>query len=245
MNERAVEERTGDFEEVETGFSMEEARREAGRCLSCRRCLGCGLCLAVCEPKAIVFDREDEGIDLIVDRVVVSPDVGVYMPLARGTFGYGEYRNVVSAFQFQRILDDDGPYGGLILRPYDGEIPEKIAFILDCGPEKKGAGDRDGGLLDRALEEAACALKKVEDLEISVFVSGPGDPLPLPAGEGERKGVRVRRGEVLDVKELHDTKNLLVVFMEEGMATEEEFGVLVIAGKTEIRPEIEELRRNC
>jgi len=240
MNERAVEERKGDFEEVATGFHTEEARREASRCLSCRRCIGCGLCLAVCEPKAIVFDREDEVLELTVDRVVVSPDAGEYMPLARGEYGYGEYRNVVSAVQFDRILDEDGPYGGLILRPYDGEIPEKIAFILVHDPEGEGRGDTGGGMLSRIGEAAACALKKVEDLEIWVFIPGEGELPPL-SGEEERKQFRLLKGEVQGVKEIDDTKNLLVVFMEEGAVAEEEFGMLVIAGRTEIRPEIKQL----
>ena len=73
MPELNVEKRKSTFEEVELGLSIEAAQREARRCLSCRRCLGCELCLAVCESKAIVFDQEDEVIDLTVDDIIISP----------------------------------------------------------------------------------------------------------------------------------------------------------------------------
>ena len=44
MPEISVDERRGNFTEVETGFPEEMAIQEARRCLSCRRCLGCALC---------------------------------------------------------------------------------------------------------------------------------------------------------------------------------------------------------
>ena len=82
-----VPERRDNFKEVEKGFSVEEAQKEARRCLSCRKCLGCGLCLAVCEPNAIVFDEKDEILDLTVDQVIICPEAGEYMPFADGEFG--------------------------------------------------------------------------------------------------------------------------------------------------------------
>ena len=40
MPEITVDERRGNYTEVETGFPEDLAEREAKRCLSCRRCLG-------------------------------------------------------------------------------------------------------------------------------------------------------------------------------------------------------------
>lgn len=239
MNEIDVQERRDNFEEVETGFSIEEAQEEARRCLSCRRCLGCGLCLAVCEPKAIVFEEEDEVLDLTVDQVILSPEAGVYMPLANGEFGYGTCRNVVSAPQFERILDEDGPYGGLILRPFDGEIPEKIAFVLISNSDTKEAGNEGKDLLSFTLQEASSALKRVDDLQISVFLSMEGN-LGL-SDEAEKKGIHFRTGEVLEVKEEEKTRNLLVKYLEGAEQKQEEFGMVVLSKQPEIRPEFRAL----
>jgi len=241
MNEIDVQERRDNFEEVETGFTIEQAQEEARRCLSCRRCLGCGLCLAVCEPKAIVFDEEDEVLDLTVDQVILSPEASAYMPLANGEFGYGTCRNVVSAPQFERILDEDGPYSGLILRPFDGEIPEKIAFILNSNPNSDEAANQGKDLFSFALQEASSALKKVDDSQISIFVSTEGDPGLVPNKE-EEEGIHVRTGEVLEVREEEDTKNLLVTFLEGAEQKQEEFGMVVLYRQPEIRPEFRALQ---
>jgi len=40
-----------------------------------------------------------------------------------------KYLNVVTSAEFDVMLDPDGLFGGKVMRPYDGEIPEKIAFI--------------------------------------------------------------------------------------------------------------------
>jgi heterodisulfide reductase subunit A-like polyferredoxin len=240
MNEIDVQERRTHFEEVETGFSIEEAQEEARRCLSCRRCLGCGLCLAVCEPKAIVLDEEDEVLDLTFDQVIISPEAGAYMPLANGEFGYGTCKNVVSAPQFERILDEDGPYGGLVLRPLDGEIPDKIAFILTSNTDTDEAENMGKDLLSFALEQAYSALRKVADLQVSVFVSTKGDP-GVVANGAEEEGIRVRAGKVLKVKEEEDTKNLLVTFMEGTEQEQEVFGMVVLSKQPEVRPELRAL----
>ena len=73
MPEVPAGERVGTYEEIEKGFSPEQAQREAQRCLSCRRCLGCKLCLAACEKDAIVFDQVDETSEIDVDSIIITP----------------------------------------------------------------------------------------------------------------------------------------------------------------------------
>ncbi len=72
MPEISVDERRGNFVEVETGFPEDEAVREAKRCLACRRCLGCALCWAECKPEAIDFSIPDENLELAFDEVVIT-----------------------------------------------------------------------------------------------------------------------------------------------------------------------------
>lgn len=65
--QRPVEERVSGFEEVNLGFSEEEAQAEAERCFSCGTCNLCDTCLIFCPDVAIV-------------RLVAPP---YHVPLAR------------------------------------------------------------------------------------------------------------------------------------------------------------------
>src|SRR5512147_1834262 len=123
QTEISVEERRGNNKEVELGFDEEKARREARRCLSCRRCLGCALCWAECKPEAINFEMQDEYLDLEADAIIISPGVERSLERVAPLFGLGKNQNVITDLQLERMLSETGPSAGLVLRPYDGEIP--------------------------------------------------------------------------------------------------------------------------
>ena len=135
MPERSVEGRIKDFQEVELGFTKEQAILEASRCLSCRKCVGCGFCATICHADAIDFADTDKEIEIEVDSIVLTPGVERVCSRIEEKLGYGKYPNVINFLEFERILSSTGPYGGLVLRCYDGEIPSKIAFI-PCPKER-------------------------------------------------------------------------------------------------------------
>lgn len=215
MPELEVEERITNFEEVELGFSIEKAKQEARRCLSCRRCLGCGLCLAVCQPKAIVFEQEDEFVELSIDEIIIAPETVSSSPMVN------EYINVINAFQFESMLSSQGPCGGVIMRPFDGEIPQKIAFIVN------GKIDGDSNfLISYAVQEAVLAIQNVENLAVSIFVSDKENIIKAH-GKEIKEGLSIIEGEIKEVKENKETKNLSVIFIENDQSREEEFDMIV------------------
>jgi heterodisulfide reductase subunit A-like polyferredoxin len=163
-----LEERRNSYKEVELGFNEERAIKEAKRCLSCRRCLGCALCWAECRPEAIIFDMQDQIFELDAESVIISP--GVERPIDRvdKRFGLGKYLNVVTDLQFERMLSDSGPSSGLIIRPYDGEIPSSIAFVQCYG---SAAPRMHQAALTYAVNEAIVARKKLPQAEIAVYAN--------------------------------------------------------------------------
>ncbi len=52
---------------------------------------------------------------------------------AMGEYGYGKYPDVISAIQFERIMNASGPTEGHIVRPSDGKTPKSIAFLSCVG----------------------------------------------------------------------------------------------------------------
>jgi heterodisulfide reductase subunit A len=85
-------------------------------------------CVRVCEADAIVFDQEDEYLDIKVGAVVLANgyDLTEHPTLAR--YGYGIYDNVIDALQFERLTSAAGPTVGQVVTR-DGRVPETTVFL--------------------------------------------------------------------------------------------------------------------
>lgn len=129
MPEISVNERRGNFTEVETGFPEDVAVKEAKRCLSCRRCLGCALCWAECKPEAIDFGIPDKELALEFDDVVVTNGQDNFFHPFNSNLGYGKYPDVIIDLQFERMLSLTGPTNGMVLSPLDGRIPNNVGIV--------------------------------------------------------------------------------------------------------------------
>ena len=236
MPEVPAGERVGTYEEIEKGFSPEQAQQEAQRCLSCRRCLGCKLCLAACEKDAIVFDQVDETSEIDVDSIIITPGIiHSHAPLDE-RFGYGNALNVLTDLEFEGMLHLEGPYGGLILRPSDGEIPNKIAFIYN---DEKNSNPNGLSLL---LKEAAAAGKKIEGSELWLFSSSPAAEMDAYKACLEQiENLTLKNAVPESVAELEDGRTLVVEYMEEGEKRIERFQMIVIATQRKLSDSIKAL----
>lgn len=75
MAQRQPRLRMRDFEEVELGFTAEQAVAEAGRCIQCRACSECRVCESVCsEIGAIDHFRNPKVMSITSPTVIVASD---------------------------------------------------------------------------------------------------------------------------------------------------------------------------
>ncbi len=136
MPELSVDQRD-DFTEVELGFSEQQARDEAARCIACGTCSECMLCVDNCEAKAIDHTMKDEVVDLEVGSVILATGFDALDPTPMAPYGYGTFPNVYTNLEFERLSNATGPTGGaLLMRDPDNryqftEPPESVA-ILHC-----------------------------------------------------------------------------------------------------------------
>ncbi|MHC1743097.1 MAG: hypothetical protein AB9873_08715 [Syntrophobacteraceae bacterium] len=163
-----VDARRLNYDEVELGFDEDRALKEAKRCLSCRRCLGCALCWAECKPEAINFEMEDQLIEVEAEEVILSSGVERAIERLDRKFGFGKHLNVITDLQLERMMSDSGPSNGVIIRPYDGEIPKSIAFVQGYG---KAAPQMQKLALTYGVNEAVVARKKLPQAQIEVFAA--------------------------------------------------------------------------
>ncbi|MGV8073438.1 MAG: FAD-dependent oxidoreductase, partial [Syntrophobacteraceae bacterium] len=125
--------RRHNFDQVELGFSEEQARKEAERCLSCGVCSECYQCSEVCLAKAIKHEDQPRELKIPVGAVILASGFESAVISQAGEFGHGRYPNVVTNLEYERMLSASGPYGGHPERPSDGRKPKKIAWIQCVG----------------------------------------------------------------------------------------------------------------
>ena len=128
-------ERVSSFDEVDLCFPEEEAKREALRCLDCGVCCECMECVRACEAKAIDHLMQPEEREIEVGTIIVATGYDLMDPTPVKQFGYGQYPNVLTSLEFERLNNATGPTAGqLLMRDETGQFtnpPESVA-ILHC-----------------------------------------------------------------------------------------------------------------
>ncbi|MCX6234292.1 MAG: CoB--CoM heterodisulfide reductase iron-sulfur subunit A family protein [Bacteroidetes bacterium] len=95
-------------------------------------CTLCGACEKVCPTNCIDFTQEPEEYQVTVKTVVLATGFKLFDPLMMPRYGYGLYKNVITSMQMERQLAPTRPFN-TILRPGDGKVPDKIAYVLCTG----------------------------------------------------------------------------------------------------------------
>jgi heterodisulfide reductase subunit A2 len=130
----------------------------------------CGVCKKVCQRGAIDYELKDEIVELEVGALVICTGFDFYDMAKMPEYGYGRIRNVVTAMEFERLLNASGPTMGHLVRASDHQDPKKIAFI-HC------AGSRDlhhmkyctGVCCMHSIKEAILAHEHDADVETFLF----------------------------------------------------------------------------
>ncbi|MFW9937766.1 MAG: FAD-dependent oxidoreductase [Candidatus Thorarchaeota archaeon] len=92
----------------------------------------CGVCKKVCKGEAIDFEQKPQEIKFQVGAIVVATGFDMVGEKLPSKWGY-QYKNVLNALEYERILCPTGPFGNQVLRPSDEKEPKKISFIHCSG----------------------------------------------------------------------------------------------------------------
>jgi heterodisulfide reductase subunit A len=96
--------------------------------------LPCNHCLQVCPPKAIDFAMPREWVARRqVGAIIVAVGYDMLDPRLMREYGYGSHPDILTALEFERLINSAGPTGGEIVCPSNGRHPENILFVLCVG----------------------------------------------------------------------------------------------------------------
>ncbi|MEM2321524.1 MAG: CoB--CoM heterodisulfide reductase iron-sulfur subunit A family protein [Candidatus Bathyarchaeia archaeon] len=200
------------------------------------KCIGCGTCKEVCRAGAVIYDDKDEIIELQVGSIILAPGFEEFNPIVKSEYGYKRYQNVVTSIEFERILSASGPYGGVVLRPSDGRIPRKIAFIQCVGSRDAQIGNEycSAACCMYAIKEAIIAKEHVPTkLDCTIFymdIRAYGKDFEKYYKRAmEEYGIRFVRARVASIDEDPATRNLIVKYIVDEKPCEEEFDMVILS----------------
>ena len=129
-----------DFAEIEPVLTEAEAHFAAGGCLDCGVCSECGQCVSTCPANAIDLSMHERTFEVDVGSVVISTGFKLFAADAKPEYGWGKYPNVITGMQMDRLLAPTRPFN-TVLRPSDGKVPDRIAYISCTGSRDKTVGN--------------------------------------------------------------------------------------------------------
>jgi heterodisulfide reductase subunit A-like polyferredoxin len=235
------------FDEIATGYTEEQAQREAARCLNCGVCSECMQCVAACQAGAIDHNMQPETREVKVGAVILSPGFQAFNPMGYETYHYSQLPNVVTALEFERILSASGPFGGHLVRPSDHQEPQKIAW-LQC------VGSRD--VKFHTYCSSVCCMYAIKE----AVIAKEHAPYPLDAAiffmdmrtfgkdfelyynrARDEHGVRFVRSRIHSIYPLPDGDLEIRYADESGEEKTETFNMIVLSVGMEVSPVAREL----
>ncbi len=232
------------FLEVSYGYTEDEAKREATRCLNCGICSECYQCVEACLAKAVDHTQVPETKEISVGSVILSSGARPYDPSPLSDlYLYKKNPNVLTSLEFERFLSSSGPTMGHLVRPSDHQEPKKIAW-LQC------IGSRDTNKCGNTYCSSVCCMYAMKDamiakehaggnLDAAIFYmdirSFGKDYEEYYNRARERDGIRFVKARIHSVIENLENKNLILRFADEnGDIVEEEFDMLVLSVGLEV-----------
>jgi len=205
-------------------------------------CLECGLCMKVCGVGAPNLDQQPQEMSIEVGAIIVATGCEIFDIARKPEYGAGTYDNVITGLALERLLSASGPTGGHVMRPSDGRIPRKVAFVQCVGSrdEKVGIDYCSRVCCMYAIKEAELVKEHVHGADLTIFYMdirafGKGFEEFYRRAENEFK-IRFVKGRVAEIIEVPATKNLIVRAenIEAGELVDEEVDLVVLS--TGLRP---------
>ncbi|MFX0081097.1 MAG: FAD-dependent oxidoreductase [Candidatus Hodarchaeota archaeon] len=200
------------------------------------KCIGCEVCKEICKANAIDYELRDKKINLKVGAVILAIGFDEFEPSPLINIGYDKYLNVITSIEFERTLSASGPHSGLILRPSDGIIPKKIAFLQCIGSRDKSINAEycSSVCCMYTTKEAVIAKEHVNFIEPTIFAMdirayGKDFDKYIERAKNEH-GIRYIRRRISTISEIPDSKDLKIRYeTDDGKVIEEIFNLVVLA----------------
>ncbi len=198
------------------------------RCETCRRCE------SICPTRAVNLDEEPYEQDLAVGAIILSMGYALSDPEEYGELGYGRFPNVIHSMQYERLASRSGPTEGVVLRPSDGKLPRRIAWLQCVGSRDQKYPYCSSICCMYATKEAMIAKERIPGVHCQIFIMDErafNKEFNAYYEEAQQKyQVEYTRCRISAVKEDPQTHDLILRYPdEEGRMREDRFDLVVLS----------------
>ncbi len=200
-------------------------------------CFECELCKNRCGAAAIDFEQQPKEIEIEVGAIIVTTGYDLFDARRKEEYGYGVYDNVITGLALERLLSASGPTGGHLVRPSDGKIPKRVAFLQCVGSRDEKVGNLYCSRVCcmYATKEAQLIKEHVHGTDVTIYYMdlrafGKGFEEFYQRAKKEFK-IKYVKGRVAEIIEDPQTKNLFIRAenIESGEPVEEEVDMVVLS----------------
>jgi len=129
-------------------------------------CVECFSCIEACELDAIDFSQLPKEVEFDVGTVIIATGWDIHEPY--GEYGYGEFENVITQAQLERMLAPNGPLEGHVTRISDDKKPKEIVFIQCVGSREEERTYCSGVCCMLALKNGRLLKEEFPDANITI-----------------------------------------------------------------------------
>jgi heterodisulfide reductase subunit A len=203
-------------------------------------CLGldtlvCGKCINECDKKAINYEDTEKTYSYKVGTIIVATGFELFDASRIPEYGWGRYQNVVTTFEFERLITASGPTEGELFRPSDLKPPKKVAFINCVGSRDVRFNPHCSNYCCmESIKDALLIHEHWPDVEISVFyldIRAFGKGFEDLYTRSREEGIRYIRGRPSQIQENPTNSNLIISVenTQTGKFLSEEFDLVVLS----------------
>jgi len=178
-------------------------------------CIECFKCVDACgKLDAIDFGQQPKQTWLDVGSIVVATGFDSFDPTPIEEYGYGRYDNVITTLELERLNNSAGPTAGKIMRPSDGKMPNRVAFIQCVGSRDERFNIYCSGFCCMYTIKNALQWKQVHpDADVTIFymdIRTPSKGYEEFYRRAREMGIRFIQGRPSWITEDPETQNLFI-----------------------------------
>jgi heterodisulfide reductase subunit A len=218
----------------------------------------CGVCAKKCPADAINLDEKDEEVEINVGNIIVTTGYKIFDAKNAKNYGYGDFPNVITSLEFERIVNASGPTGGKLKKKTKdkkgkwvfsskGEDPKSVAIIHCIGSRDENYNKYCSRVCCMySLKFAHLVKEKVPEAEVFEYyidMRAFGKDYEEFYERIKSEGINLIRGRTAKIEEVRDKLKLRSEDIINDRLDEREVDVVILSVAIEPGEDFEELSK--